>query len=31
MASYEQSGQVRFVSKVIESWRSESIHSEVPV
>jgi len=25
------SGQVRFVSKVIEIWRSASIHNEVPV
>ena len=31
MAWLEQSGQVRFVSRIIESWRSGSIQIEVPV
>ena len=31
IASFLQSGQVRLVSKVIESWRSASIHRDVPV
>jgi hypothetical protein len=31
IAWFLQLGQVRFVSKVTESWRSGSIHSEVPV
>src|SRR6202047_2101780 len=31
MALFAQSGQVRFVNKVIESWRWGSIHREVPV
>src|SRR5580698_5321608 len=31
MASFEQSGQVRLVSRVIESWRVGSIQREVPV
>lgn len=31
MASFLQSGQVRLVSNVMDSWRSGSIHSEVPV
>ena len=31
MASFLQSGQVRLVSRVIDSWRSGSIHSDVPV
>src|ERR1700730_3050751 len=31
MALLVQSGQVRLVSKVIENWRTGSIHSEVPV
>jgi hypothetical protein len=31
IAWFAQSGQLRLVSKVIESWRCGSIHSEVPV
>jgi len=31
MASFWQSGQVRLVSKVIESWHSASIQRDVPV
>src|SRR5713101_1393824 len=31
IASLAQSGQVRLVSRVMESWRWGSIHNEVPV